>query len=65
MAVNYDKLWIELVKRKMNKGDLREMIGCSSSVIANMGKNEYVSLQTVENICKALSCTPNDILEFD
>jgi len=29
-----------------------------------MGKNEYISMRNLEKICKALNCTPNDVMEF-
>ena len=27
-------------------------------------KGQYMALDKIESICKALDCTPNDILEF-
>lgn len=33
--------------------------------VAKMAKNEHVSLGTIENLCKFLECTPNDIMEID
>lgn len=64
MAVNYRRLWIELAKRELKKTEFQEMAGLSSNLIANMGKNEYISMKNLEKICKVLKCTPNDVIEF-
>ena len=32
--------------------------------MARMGKNEYVSLEIIERICKALDCDISDIIEY-
>ena len=65
MSVNYKGLWIELINRNMKKTDLIELAGLTSNTIASMGKREYISLRNLEKICKALGCTPNDIIEFE
>ena len=49
----------------MKKTDLIELAGLTSNTIASMGKCEYISLSNLEKICKALGCTPNDIIEFE
>ena len=33
-------------------------------VISKMTRNENITVETVGKICKALNCTPNDMLEF-
>lgn len=64
MAVSYKPLWIELAKRDLRKKDIQIMANLTSNIIANMGKNEYISMKNLEKICKALDCTPNDVFEF-
>ncbi|EGP9221886.1 TPA: helix-turn-helix domain-containing protein, partial [Listeria monocytogenes] len=32
--------------------------------MANMGKDKYISLQNLEKICRALECTPNEVISF-
>ncbi|MBD8048125.1 helix-turn-helix domain-containing protein [Clostridium faecium] len=64
MAVSYKPLWIELAKRDLRKKDIQIMANLTSNLIANMGKNEYISMKNLEKICKALDCTPNDVFEF-
>jgi DNA-binding Xre family transcriptional regulator len=65
MAVSYKPLWIELTKRNLKKREFQMMAGLTSNVIANMGKNEYISMRNIEKICKTLNCTPNDVFEFN
>lgn len=48
----------------MKKKDLEKAAGISNYVISKMTRNENITVETVGKICKALNCTPNDILEF-
>lgn len=64
MAVSYNKLWKLLIDKGMNKTQLKEKAGISTNAIAKLGKNETVSLVTLENICSTLSCSIEDIMEF-
>ncbi|MTC89828.1 helix-turn-helix domain-containing protein [Streptococcus uberis] len=65
MAINYKPLWILLAKNDMNKTELSEVANISTNAVAKMGKNEYVSLQTLEKICLALNCQLNDIVDIE
>lgn len=64
MAVRYNKLWKLLIDKEMKKVDLRDQAGLTTNVIAKLGKNEHVSTQSLEKICKTLECEVGDILEF-
>ena len=64
MQLSYKKLWIELVKRDMNKTDLVKKAGISWSSVTKMTKNENVSMDVLKKVCKALECDIGDILEF-
>ena len=64
MPVSYDKLWKLLIDRKMTRTDLKESSGVSFNIIAKMGKNEFVSMETLYKICITLHCTVDDILDF-
>lgn len=64
MTISYTPLWKLLIDRQMNKTDLKELSGISSNVIAKMGKNQYVSLESIEKICAALECEIGDVVEF-
>lgn len=64
MSVSYDKLWKLLIDRKMNRTDLRETAGISFNIIAKMGKNEFVSMESLMKICATLNCNVGDIMDF-
>ena len=64
MGISYKPLWHLLLEKDMNKSDLKEKAQITSNVIARMSKNTYVDLKTIEKICIALNCSPNDIFEI-
>ena len=47
----------------MTKTQLREAIGFSSATLAKMSKGEYVSLETIDNICQHLHCRIEEVIE--
>lgn len=64
MKVCYDKLWKLLIDKKMKKTDLIRDAKISSNVLAKMGKEESVSLESIGKICLLFGCSVDDILEF-
>lgn len=65
MSINYNKLWKVLIDKKMKKTDLIKLCGISSNVLAKMGKDKYVSLESLEKICLTFNCDIGDIIEFE
>lgn len=63
MAISYNKLWKLLIDKNMTKTDLRKKAGLTTNVIANMGKNQSVQVETLYKICEALNCNLDDISE--
>lgn len=64
MAVNYKKLFHLLIENEISNAQLQQQCGFSANIITRLKRNNYVSLETVESICKALNCNVDDILEF-
>lgn len=64
MSISYNKLWKLLIDRNMKKTELRELAKISTNAIAKMGKNEPVSMDTLDKICKVLHCNIGDIMDF-
>lgn len=64
MAVSYNKLFHLLVDKKMNNAQLSKEAGISLNIVARLKKDEYVSMESIEKICKALDCSVDEILEF-
>ena len=48
----------------MTDAELMEKAGFSANIIARIKRDNYVSLDTIEKICKSLQCNVDDILEF-
>lgn len=48
----------------MTKTQLREAVGFSTSTLAKMTKGEYVSLETIDNICQYLDCKVEEVIEI-
>ena len=63
MAISYNKLWKLLIDKKMNKTELRDKVGMSSSTLAKLSKDQEVSMPVLERICKELKCDVGDIME--
>ncbi len=64
MRVSYDKLWKMLIDKKMNRTELKNISGISSNVIAKMGKNEFVSMESLGKICASLQCNIGDVVDI-
>ncbi len=62
MPVSYNKLWKILIDKDMSKTDLKELSGISFNVLARMGKNESISIESLEKICKVLESDIGDII---
>ncbi len=64
MAIRYNKLWKRLIDENMMKVDLRDQAGITTNALAKLGKNEHVSTQVLEKVCRVLHCEIQDIMEF-
>lgn len=64
MAVSYKPLWHTLIEKDMNREDLKKAANITSNVVARMGRNEYVNLESIEKICLALDCKIEDVVEI-
>lgn len=65
MSITYKKLWKILIDKEMKKTDLKELAGVSSNVIAKLGKNEPVSIETLVKICLALGVDIGDVINIE
>lgn len=64
MAVSYNRLWKLLIDKGMTKTEMRKAAGISTNVLAKMGKNETVSMDTLGRIAAAMECGLDDIVEI-
>ena len=62
MDVDYRKLWKMLIDKGIkNKTDLIKMAGISTNILAKLGKGEFISMDSMQKICKALDCDVGDV----
>ncbi len=63
IVVNLD---VMMAKRKIGLGPLAEKIGTSAPnlSILKTGKARAIRFSTLNKLCRALDCTPADILEY-
>jgi len=64
MQADYRKLWKLLIDKNMKKTDLIPIAGVSTNIVAKLNKGEYVSMDSLAKICKALNCDIGDIITF-
>ena len=65
MSVSYRKLWMKIAEKEMKRTDLKDEVGISSNTLAKLGKNEYISLEVLERICRFMQCDLGDIVEIN
>ncbi len=64
MAISYKKLFHMLIDRNMTAAELQKEAGYSANISTRMRRDEYVSLESMEKICRTLDCKVDDIVEF-
>lgn len=65
MGVRYEKLFHLLDERNITTRELEKQAVFSGNITTRMRRNEYISLESIEKICKTLNCRVDDILEFE
>jgi DNA-binding Xre family transcriptional regulator len=53
-----------LIDRDMTTLQLVEKAGFSANIITRLKRDEYISLESTEKICRVLHCNVDNILEF-
>ena len=48
----------------MTTSQLQQKAGFSANITTRMKRNGYLSLETIESICRVMNCGVDDILEF-
>ena len=64
MAVEYTKLWKILIDKRMKRTEMARSARISGNILAKLGKDEYVSLKSLEKICRTLKCDIGDIVSL-
>lgn len=64
MSVTYERLFRLMENQKMTTTNLMRRANISRNIISRLRHGEYISLETLENICRLFNCQANDVLEF-
>ncbi len=64
LIYSYNRLWKLLIDRGLTKTELKDIAGVSTNIIAKMGKNEPISMESLAKITTALQCGFDDIVEI-
>ena len=64
MAVSYEKYFRMAKEKRITTSRILEEANISANILTRMKRNEYISLESVEKICRALQCDISDILDF-
>ena len=50
--------------RNDTNAQLQQEAGFSANIITRLKRNGYISLESIESICRVMNCGVDDILEF-
>ena len=64
MVISYDNLWKLRIDKKLKRTDLKDICGISGNVLAKLGKDEPVSMESLEKICCSLECNIENVVQF-
>ncbi len=62
--ISYKPLWETMKNRKITTYTLINKYNINPRTINNLKHNKSITIYTMEQLCKILNCTPNDIVEF-
>lgn len=64
MDVSYKKLFKLLIDKDLKKTEFAKKVGIGQNTLAELSKNEYVSMEVLVRICRGLECSLDDICEI-
>lgn len=64
MAVQYNRLLKKLVDLKMSNAELIQRAGVSANIMTKIKRDAYISMESLEKLCRALDCSVDEVLEF-
>lgn len=61
--VDYSPMWEYMSSHSISQYYLLKH-GIDNKTIYNLKRNENITMLTLEKLCRAMNCTPNDIVKF-
>lgn len=62
MGFSYNNLWKQTIDKNLSKTELAKKAGITSTTLAKLSKNQYVSMEVLDRICTYLNCSISDII---
>lgn len=62
--IDYSPLWETMKKKGITQYKLLKDDVLDNRVLDTLRKNNNITMLTLEKLCHALDCTPNDIVRF-
>lgn len=62
--ISYEPLWATMKEKGVTTYTLIYKKGISAYTVTNLRRNKSITMNTLENLCEILNCTPNDIVKF-
>lgn len=53
-----------MIEKDVTNAQLQQQAGFSANIITRLKRNGYISLESIESICRVMNCKVDDILEF-
>ena len=63
--ISYGPFWETLKARNVSTYILREKCNVSPNTLTRMKNNKYLSMRTIEDLCKILDCEIEDIVKYN
>lgn len=62
--IDYSPLWETMKRKEITQYKLLKDGVLDNRVLDTLRKNNNITMLTLEKLCHALDCTPNDIVKF-
>ncbi len=62
--ISFAPLWNTLDKKKISQYQLINTYGVSTGTLDALRKNKSVTLNTIQDLCRILNCTIDDVVEI-
>ncbi len=60
----FNKLWKTMEEKGVSTYTLREKCGIDSKTVRRLRANDNIETKTINKLCQALECKPEDIMEY-
>jgi len=62
--IDYTPLWETMKEKNVTTYTLIHKYGVDAHLINDLKHNKSITMNTLENLCEILNCTPNEVVRF-